>query len=347
LQKYNFFLFGLPLLQMIILTYLYLKSYEEVMKKHQIKVGIAQIAPVWLNKSATIKKVGSYIDKAAEQGCDLVSFGEALIPGYPFWIGLTDGARFNSQIQKDLYAHYLANAVDLESDDLDALREVCAGKKIAAVIGTIEKAPDRGGHSAYCTLVYIDKGGVVQNSHRKLVPTYEERLCWSPGDGHGLKVHPLGPFTLGALNCWENWMPLSRSALYGMGENLHVALWPGGYHNTYDLTQFIAKESRSYVISVSGLLKKIHITDDIPHADLIRHHSETMISNGGSCLAGPDGNWIIEPLVDEEGLLVAEIDYRKVLEERQNFDVAGHYSRPDVTRLVVNRDRQNLLDLEG
>lgn len=175
------------------------------------------------------------------------------------------------------------------------------------------------------------------------MPTYEERLVWSIGDGHGLQVHPLGAFTVGGLNCWENWMPLSRTALYGLGEDLHVAVWPGSEGNTFDLTKFIAKESRSYVISVSGLLQKEHIPEDIPHANLIKENSTDVLANGGSCLAGPDGEWVIEPVLDKEGLFVTEIDHNRVREERQNFDPAGHYSRPDVTRLVVNRDRQSLI----
>ena len=104
--------------------------------------------------------------------------------------------------------------------------------------------------------MYINQQGEIRSVHRKLQPTYDERLTWSPGDGNGLQVHKLKAFTAGGLNCWENWMPLSRTALYGMGEDLHVAIWPGGLHNTHDLTKFIAKESRSFVISVSGILKK-------------------------------------------------------------------------------------------
>ena len=178
------------------------------------------------------------------------------------------------------------------------------------------------------------------------MPTYEERLVWATGDGHGLRTFPHEAFTLGALNCWENWMPLSRAALYGQGENLHVALWPGNVRNTIDLTRYIAKESRSYVISVCGILKRNEIPDSVPHAKLIRKHAPKIMANGGSCIAGPDGEFIISPLKNKEELLVAEIDYKMVLRERQNFDVGGHYSRPDVTQLVVNRERQSIVKFE-
>ena len=140
-------------------------------------------------------------------------------------------------------------------------------------------------------------------------------------------------------------MPLSRTALYGMGEDLHVAVWPGSQHNTFDITKFIAKESRSYVVSVSGLMRKSDISTDLPHSQLMLENFEDTQTDGGSCLAGPDGEWIIEPIVEEEGLFTAEISHQFVREERLNFDPAGHYGRPDVTRLVVNRGRQSLLEI--
>jgi len=305
-----------------------------------LQVGIAQMAPVWLDRERTLAKMVGHAQQAAEAGCRLVAFGEALLPGYPFWVERTDGARFNSPVQKEIHAHYLQQAVQIEAGHLERLCRVAEQARMAMMVGCIERPADRGGHSLYCSLVYIDPQGVIQSVHRKLVPTYEERLTWSPGDGHGLRVHALGAFTVGGLNCWENWMPLARAALYGLGEDLHVALWPGGLHNTYDLTRFIAKEARSYVLSASGLMRKTDITMDIPHADLIAAGSEELLANGGSCIAGPDGEWVVEPVVGEERLLVASLDHRRVREERQNFDPAGHYARPDVTQLIVDRQRQ-------
>ena len=179
-------------------------------------------------------------------------------------------------------------------------------------------------------------------------PTYEERLVWGQGDGNGLRVHPLGPFTVGGLNCWENWLPLARASLYGQGEDLHVSVWPGGLHNTQDLPLFIAKEARSYVIAVSGLMPLDALPPDFPHAGDIRASaSGAFLANGGSALAAPDGTFVIEPVLGEEALLVATIDHAAVRRERQNLDVAGHYSRPDVTRLTVNRARQSTVTFEG
>ena len=136
-------------------------------------------------------------------------------------------------------------------------------------------------------------------------------------------------------------MPMPRAAMYAQGEDLHIASWPGSIHNTKDITRFIAREGRSYVLSASSIMRKSDITDDIPHADLMREAAEDMMANGGSCIAGPDGEWIVEPVVDEERIILAEIDHAFVRRERQNFDAAGHYSRPDVVSLDVNRERQS------
>lgn len=301
------------------------------------------MAPIWLDRDKTIEKICSFMEEAAKQHCELVVFGEALAPGYPFWIERTDGARFNSQLQKEIFAHYLEQGVQIEAGHLDSVCQIAKEKKMAVVLGTVERAPDRGGHSMYCTLVFVNSKGIITHTHRKLMPTYDERMVWSIGDGHGLQVQDVKNFTVGALNCYENWMPLSRAALYGQGEDLHIAIWPGNVRNTELITRSIAQEGRSFVISVSGLMRKSDIPKYIPHSELITSKSDEIMANGGSCLAGPDGEWIIEPQVNIEGVFIADINYARVREERHNFDPAGHYSRPDVTQLVVNRERNSIV----
>ena len=266
-------------------------------------------------------------------------FGEALVPGYPFWVERTDGAKFESSLQKSLYAHYVDQGVTIENGDLSDVCKAANSNNIAVYLGVMERPAGRGGHSLYCSMVYIDADGEIGSVHRKLMPTHEERLVWAIGDGNGLRTHKLGPFTVGGLNSWENWLPLARAALYADGEDLHVAIWPGSLRNTEDITRHIAREGRSYVASVSGIMRREDIGDDLPHADLLRDASDDVMADGGSCLASPTGEWLLEPESGMESLRVAEIDYRTVLEERHSLDVAGHYSRPDVTRLVVNRKR--------
>ena len=311
-----------------------------------MRIALAQLAPVWLDRTATLVKIQQCVSDAATRGAQLVVFGETLLPGYPFWLSGANGAAFDDPVQKALYAHYLRAAVCIERGDLDGLCRQAKQQAVALYLGIAERPLDRGGHSIYCSLVYIDATGTIRSVHRKLQPTYEERLVWAAGDGHGLRTHALQGFTVGGLNCWENWMPLSRATLYAQGENLHVAVWPGAVRNTADSTRFMALEGRSYVASISGLLRKQDISPTTPHRDFILANYSDPINNGGSCLAAPDGSWVIAPVADREALVCADIDLNRVLEERQSFDPAGHYSRPDVTRLVVDRRRQRLLEEE-
>lgn len=306
-----------------------------------IKVGLAQIAPVWLQKTKTLEKVANWIESAAEQDCKLVVFGEALVPGYPFWVERTNGAKFESELQKSLYAHYVRQGVCIEAGDLDEIRQVSRNRGIAVYLGVMERAADRGGHSLYCSMVYIDDTGNIGSVHRKLMPTHEERLVWAIGDGNGLRTHKLGDFTVGGLNCWENWLPLARASLYAQGEDLHIAIWPGSARNTVEITRFIARESRSFVVSVSGLMRAADIPPSLPHAKALIASADATMANGGSCVASPTGEWLLEPVLDQESLSVVELDHRQVLEERHSLDVAGHYSRPDVTKLMVDRTRQS------
>ena len=309
----------------------------------KITVALAQIAPIWLDRRATTAKMLDYVHQAAQRSARLVCFGETLLPGYPFWLDLTEASRFNDGAQKDLHAHYVQQGVDIAAGDLDGFCAAAKAHQIAIMLGCLERPKDRSGYSVYCSCVYVGADGAIGSVHRKLVPTYEERLTWAPGDGHGLRTHALDGFTVGGLNCWENWMPLSRAALYAQGEDLHVGIWPGNLRNTQDLTRFIAKEGRSFSIAVSGLMRKNDIPANTPHRDAILARCPDILANGGSCIAAPDGSWVIEPVIDKECLLIATLDRHQVRRERQNFDVTGHYSRPDVTRLVVNRERQQLV----
>ena len=307
---------------------------------NRLKVGLAQIAPVLLDREKTSEKMLSYCSRAAAEKCDLIVFSEALLPGYPFWIEHTDGARFNSEIQKQIFSRYYQHSVNISGGDLQPFCDFAGKHKLAMYIGCMEKPAERG-TSLYCSLVYISKDGNIGSVHRKLVPTYEERLFWSHGDGNGLKVHHLDDFRVGGLNCWENWMPLARMALYGQGEDLHVSVWPGNVHNTEQIVPFIARENRCYSLAVGGLFGPENVPDDFPEGDKLIKAGR--IANGGSCIAAPDGTWVLPPQSGKEDLFTAELDLEIVLRERHNFDLAGHYSRPDVLKLKVNRDRQSSL----
>jgi len=310
-----------------------------------LKIGLAQIAPVWLDKEKTIGKIIQYIEKAGAENCDLVVFGEALLPGYPFWLDPTGGAKWNDPLQKQIFAHYADQSICIEGGDLNSICDIASNNKISVYLGMIERPTNRG-QSLYCSLVYIDKNGHIQSVHRKLMPTYDERLVWSVGDGNGLKCHKMGKFTLGGLNCWENWMPLPRTSLYSQGEDVHIAVWPGSIRNTEDITRFIARESRSYVISVSALMRKENIPNDLPFYNEIIDHMPEEMTDGGSCVAGPDAEWVLPPQVNSEDLFTVDLHHEKIRMERQNFDPSGHYSRPDVLKLKLNSQRQQTLDID-
>ena len=216
----------------------------------------------------------------------------------------------------------------------------CIRRPIERVGGTVDIRTGPGRGTVYCTLLAIDPERGLLSTHRKLMPTHEERMTWGIGDGQGLRVHDgPGGVRVGGLNCWENWMPLARTAMYAGGEDLHVAVWPGAVTNTQDITRFIAREGRVFVLSAGTLISAADIPSSFPLAEAVIANMDEGSYDGGSCIAGPDGRWMVEPVANEERLVMADIHLARVREERHNFDATGHYSRPDVLELTVHRRR--------
>ncbi|BBZ28609.1 nitrilase [Mycolicibacterium madagascariense] len=301
----------------------------------RLTVAAAQLGGPWLDVDARMDRVVAATEVAAGAGCRVVAFPETYLSGYPFWLPRTNGARFDEPTQKACYAYYLANAVEIGGSEHRRLEELSHDCGVELVVGVTERV----GGTAYASLLTIDPSAGLVGHHRKLVPTYDERLVWGNGDGAGLRVHPVGAARIGALNCWENWMPQARQALYAQGEHLHVGAWPGSHELTSDITRFIAKEGRVFSLAVGGIIARSDIPDDFPLAEELRAASTEMPFNGGSAIAGPDGAWIIDPVCGREGLLVADLDLAAVAAERSTFDPTGHYSRPDVFHTTVDRTR--------
>ena len=312
-----------------------------------MRIAAVQFRSALLDREESIRRVVSRIHEAADRDADLVVFPEACVPGYPVWLSPTGGARFDDPRQKAIHARYVDQSVAPVHGHLEAICATAAVRGVEVVLGAVERGIDRGGHTLYCTAFWIDRDGHLANVHRKLVPTYEERLCWGPGDGHGLRTREVAGLRVGALNCWENWMPLARAALQADGLDVHLMLWPGAPANTRELTRVAAREGRCYVIGACGVLHAEDLPGDLPElADLRESRDEDggslVLQAGGSCVAGPDGEWVVDPETVPAGtehLLVVDIDPEAIRWERQNFDPAGHYARPDVFQMTVDRRR--------
>jgi nitrilase len=281
-------------------------------------------------------------------GVDLLAFGETFLPGYPFWVSRTDGARFDDDRQKAAYAYYLDAAVELGGPELAEITEAVGDLGVVTNLAIAERGAGPARGTVYATLVAIDPRGGVVSAHRKLVPTWEERLVWGAGDGAGLRVHATSAgLRVGGLSCWENWMPQARHALYAQGADLHVAAWPGSTRLSRDLTRFAAFEGRMFALSAGALLGPDDVARDFPLRDEAAADREPVVYDGGSCVAAPDGTWLVEPVSGEERLVVADLDAAAVRRARHNFDPTGHYARPDVFEVTVHRRRLDAATFEG
>ncbi len=312
-----------------------------------MRIAAAQLHQVWGRPGEGAVRVSEWIAKAADAGVDLLAFGETHLGGYPFWISMTDGARFEDAGQKRAYAAYLDAAVELGGPEIRLISEAAAEHRVFTYVGIVERGAAAARGSVFATLVAIDPDRGVVSAHRKLQPTYEERLAWAPGDGNGLRVHEVtgrsgDTMRVGGLNCWENWMPQARLALYAGGEDIHVSAWPGKSDLTGDITRFIASEGRVYCLAAGSLLSRADIPDSFPLIDAL---PDGDWADGGSAIAGPDGAWLQEPHSGDESLVIADVDLARVREERQSFDPTGHYGRPDVFDLRVDRRRLEVVGL--
>lgn len=301
-----------------------------------MRVAAVQAAPVFLDRAATTEKVLRLMREAARQGAELCVFSETFLPGYPVWL-MHLVSNLSEAQRQEAYGIYLEAAVDPNGSEFRAIRATAKELGVFTYLGFVERAPSGG--TVYCSLAAIHPDHGVLSIHRKLKPTYFERLVWGDGDGAGLQVHEWREFKIGGLNCFENWMPLARHALYAQGEHLHVSTWPGRPAHTRDLTRFIAVEGRLYVVAAAGVLTASDIPSSFPLKSELTRATERFW-DGGTVIVGPDGEPIVGPVEKDETILYADVDVKKVKESRMRFDPAGHYGRPDVFSITVNRERQ-------
>ncbi|NHJ85141.1 MAG: carbon-nitrogen hydrolase family protein [Asgard group archaeon] len=295
-----------------------------------IRVAAIQIAPIFLNAEKTWHKLKERIAEAKEESAELITWGETLIPGYPQWLWPSSEAKYNNSDQKKVYAKYWNESIKLDNSPIiNNMKSLAKRLKIMFMGGIAE----RYGGSIYCTLLTIGSNGEILGRHRKLKPTYKERLVWADGDRLGLKTYDLKGIKVGGLNCWENWLPLPRAALHLQEEIIHVAVWPGSLKLTEDITRFIALEGRSWVVSASGLLRPsdfTHLEESFFPMKKLMESRDKSWQNGGSMIVDPTGKIVAGPLIDKEGIIYADIDPLLAIKERQDLDISGHYSRFDI-----------------
>ena len=307
--------------------------------KDTLKIAAAQLRPVWLDPRRTADKVLATIEAAAKDGVELLAFPETYLAGYPFWICRTNGAAFEDPRQKRAYAQYLEAAVEIGSPLVSEISQAAQDHNIAVWLGMNERGARAGRGTVYCTLAtFLPEQGLV-GAHRKLVPTHDERLCWGFGDARDLRAHGLRDWRVGGLNCWENLMPLARTALYADGEDLHVSVWPGNPSVCADAPRVAAMEGRMWSLAVSGLLSLDDVGDDFEFKKDLAEQGVTTIFSGGSRIVDPTGETVAMALDGEETLLVRDVSLSAVREARMSFDPCGHYARDDVFTLSVARRR--------
>jgi nitrilase len=297
----------------------------------RVKVAAVQAAPVLLDRDETIGKVVALAEKAAAEGARLVAFPEAFIPGYPDWVWRT---RPWDSDAVALYARLFDQALVVGSAATDVLAGTARRLGIWLSVGADER--DEAGATIYNTLLHFAPDGSLAGRHRKLMPTGGERLVWGMGDGSTLRVIETGFGRLGGLICWENYMPLARTALYAQGVDVYLAPTWDNSDVWVPTLRHIAKEGRTYVIGVTSCISAADLPPDLPGRASLYGEAGDWLSRGNSAIVGPEGELLAGPLVGEEGVLYAEIDASKARAGRQQFDPVGHYNRPDIFRLHVD-----------
>jgi len=300
--------------------------------REPVTVACVQAEPVVLRREATLDRLSERTAEAAAAGAQLVVFPEAFVPAYPSSVWAKALAGWGDPRAKAAFAQLARESVELPGPAADRMGETAREHGVWLVVGVTEIDPERPG-TLFNTLLGYSPEGQLALHHRKLVPTNHERLVWGPGDGAGLRAIPTPLGRLGGLICWENYMPLARFALYESGVEIYVASTADDADEWQSTLVHIARESRAFVVSPCHFQRAASYPDDFPLQDELE--GLDLIGRGGSAILGPDGAYLAGPLYGDEGILLAELDPARLAEERQRFDPAGHYHRPDVLGLTV------------
>lgn len=297
-----------------------------------LKIGIIQHGPVYLDAKASLSKLQSLIEVAAHQGAQIVACGESWLSGYPAWIDhCPEIAKWDYKPGKQVFARMYENSITIPGQETETLGKLAQKYHLSIVLGVNERVNRGPGNGTiYNSLIIIGPDGSLLNHHRKLMPTYTEKMMYGLGDARGLKTVDTHDIQLGALICWEHWMPLARQQMHNQGEHIHIAVWPTVHEIHQIASRHYAFEGRCFVIAVGQIMRVTDIPEELNLPTYLRAQPDTLLLKGGSCIIGPDGQYILEPQMEKEEVFVREVDPRKVIEERMTLDVTGHYQRLDV-----------------
>ncbi|MEI3605215.1 carbon-nitrogen hydrolase family protein [Pseudogracilibacillus sp. SE30717A] len=303
----------------------------------EFKVAVIQAGSVVMNKDEGIKKTVRLIEEAGKNDAKIIVFPEAFIPAYPR--GMSFGAVVGSRTEEGRqdFFKYWNNSIAVPSPETEIIGKAVKQAKAYVIIGVIEKDLHNG--TLYCTALFFNPDGELLGKHRKLKPTGSERLIWGEGDGSTLPVFDTPYGKLGALICWENYMPLARAAMYEKGVEIYVAPTADGRDTWFASMRHIAAEGRCFVLSCNQYSTKDMYLKEITSRNEFAGLPDEL-TRGGSCIVDPLGNFIVEPVFGKEEIIYADIDLNKIVAAKFDFDVVGHYARPDVFQLVVNEEEQ-------
>src|ERR687897_928448 len=298
----------------------------------RVRVACVQVEPVILDRDATIDKLARFTAEAAQNGAQLVVFPETFLPAYPSSRWAKAFAGWADPRAKEAFALLRRESLEVPSPEERRLGAIAQEHGVWLVTGVNEVDPEHPG-TIYNSLLYHAPDGTLAQHHRKLVPTNHERLVWGQGGGGGLPAIPTSVGRLGGLTGWENYMPLARFALYESGVEVYIASTADDGDAWQATLVHIARESRAFVVAPCHFQRSTSYPDDFPLRELIEGHE--ILGRGGSAVLAPDGSYLAGPLYDDEAILYADLDPQRLYEERQRFDPAGHYHRPDVLKLTV------------
>jgi nitrilase len=308
-----------------------------------VRVAVIQAASVIMDRDATVEKAIGLINQAGQKGAKIVVFPEAFIPAYPR--GLSFGTIIGSRTldgRKDWY-RYWENSITVPGDETELLGKAAREAGVYVIIGVIERDSETNGGTLYCSVLFIGPNGELLGKHRKLKPTAAERIVWGEGDGSTLPVFNTPYGKIGALICWENYMPLARAAMYAQGIQLYIAPTADARESWQSTIRHIAMEGRCFVLSSNQFVTKDMYPQDLACYDDL-HFSPEVMSNGGSAIVGPLGDYVAEPVWGKEEMIIADLDMKQIAYSQFDFDPVGHYSRPDIFKLVVNREKKENIE---